>query len=91
MYKLFFDLDDTILKLSIKEKTILNNLLKFNKNINEYEIKKAYNNIKKRNNLKKLLQLIENPKYILTNAKKIHATLSLHNIKNVCKNIRTIK
>ncbi len=79
MYKLFFDLDDTILNLTKKEKGIISNLMKFG-NINEYEIKRAYNNIKKRNNLKKLLQSINNPKYILTNAKKIHATLSLYNM-----------
>ena len=44
MYKLFFDLDDTILNLT--KKKIISNLMKFG-NINEYEIKKAYNNIKK--------------------------------------------
>jgi len=79
MYNLFFDLDDTILNLTHKEKSILNNYLKFG-NVTEKEIKKAYGNISSRKTLKNLLQLIDNPKFILTNAKKIHAVLSLYNM-----------
>ena len=78
MYVLFFDLDDTILNLTKKEKNDLNKNLKF---IDKpKDIFKAYNSINKRPKLNYLLEIIKNPKYIITNANKLHADLSLKNM-----------
>ena len=74
-----FDLDDTLLRLTNNEKAHLKNLFKFPQ-ISEFDLIKNYRVISKRKQLKKLLQYINNPKIILTNANAIHAKLSLHNM-----------
>lgn len=78
MFFLFFDLDDTILNLTKKERNDLNRDTKFY--VTKKDINIAYKNINNRPKLKNLLNCIKNPKYILTNANNLHATLSLKNM-----------
>ena len=79
MFYYIFDLDDTILNLTNNERIHLKNLFKFPQ-FSQFDLIKNYNVISKRKQLKKLLNFINNPKIILTNANSIHAKLSLHNM-----------
>lgn len=89
MYLFFFDLDDTLLNTS--ELTFLNNLRQFYHNLDNpnlqvknyciNSITTSYNkNISYNHRLRSLLVKINYPKYIITNASRIHSILSIKNL-----------
>ena len=87
MYVLFFDLDNTL--LNTDSLTFLNHIGPIyqklnNQNLRKQSIQQIVDNYRKNipynQKLSKLLEDIKYPKYIITNASRIHAVLSLKSL-----------
>ena len=87
MYVLFFDIDNTL--LNTDSLTFLNHIGPTyqklnNQNLRQQAIQQIVNNYRKNipynQKLSKLLQNIKYPKYIITNASRIHSLLSLKSL-----------
>ena len=87
MYVLFFDLDNTL--LNTDSLNFLNQIGPIYQKLNHQHLRKQgiqqiiniyQKNISPNQNLSKLLQSIKYPKYIITNASRIHSLLSLKSL-----------